>query len=104
MIWAERNNIKEMNHLNTIYDNDILLRYFQIFFISKLSHWNGGKSFNSNSITQQKRIFNVNTFILFIKHIYLMLIGKVPTARYFLMSIANPVTRSAMPSPKRLTR
>lgn len=45
----------------------------------------------------------VNTFILFIEHIYFMLIGKVPTAKYFLMSIANPFTRRATPSPKRLT-
>lgn len=51
----------------------------------------------------KRAFFNVNRLILFIEHFYLMLIGKVPTVRHFLMSRANPFTRSATPSPKRRT-
>lgn len=65
-----------------IFCSDIL----RFFFTSTLLCWNGSKILvqTQSLLAKEKPIFYVNTFILFIGHIYRMLTGKVSTANFFL--------------------
>lgn len=98
MICAEA---KKMNHLNTMYYNDILFRYFQIFLTNKLLHWNVSKSPSSNSITLSKGKANILS-----KHIYIIYRTSLQNVHwksincklFFVKNIANPFTGGTTPT------
>lgn len=81
-----------------IFCSDIL----RFFFTSTLLCWNGSKILvkTQSLLAKEKPIFYVNTFILFIGHIYRMLTGKVSTANFFFKSTAKTFIRGSIPPTK----
>lgn len=67
MIWAGKKKIKEMNHLNTMYYNDILFSIFKGFFFPQVSYYTGMLVYllvQTQSLTaKEKPIFYASTLI-----------------------------------------
>lgn len=69
MILAEEKKKKKKrkkNHLKTMYYNDTLFKYFQIFLTNKLLHWNVSQSLCSNRITLSKGKANILSKYIYI--------------------------------------